>query len=96
MFVHKLNHPTVGAMLALSVVVALSLTWRRHSSENGITVKRDRLEQRLPGQEYRDAGCSQAAWPFGCGWQLPVENGLTRRHSPTKTQRRPWLWRILS
>ncbi len=72
---HKLNNPMIGALLAISVAaVAAAVIWKRQAATYPIGVKGDRLEM-APRTD-----CSQAAWPYGCDWQLNPQPD-TRGHS---------------
>jgi hypothetical protein len=96
MLAHKLNHPVVGAALVFGTVAALSFAvQQKHSTHPAIAPKGDRLEYRDGQEVTHDTICSQA-WPYGCGWRLPVQERQARRHSPKKKQPRPWLLRLFS
>ncbi|KGJ68201.1 hypothetical protein BJA5080_00901 [Bradyrhizobium diazoefficiens SEMIA 5080] len=91
MRVHKLNHPVAGAVLAITLVAAISLaSWQKLPAKHRLAIKSDRLEQidpRDPG-----LGCAQAVWPYGCGWQLPPERRETKRHFPKRRQGLLWFF----
>ncbi|MGJ4968486.1 MULTISPECIES: hypothetical protein [unclassified Bradyrhizobium] len=45
MLAYKLNHPVVGAALAITLVAAVSLvSWQKLSAKHRLAIKSDRLE----------------------------------------------------
>jgi hypothetical protein len=92
MLVHKLNHPVAGLVLAIGVALAMTWSvWKKHAGTPADVLRGDRLEQR-DTQDSDDPGCSQLAWPYGCGWELPPE----KRERRTHFRKRPRLFRFTS
>jgi hypothetical protein len=92
MFVHKLNNPAAGAMLAVMIGIAAAFAIaKRHATDYPLGVKADRLDVKpLPG-------CLPVAWPYGCDWQLNAAP-VPQKHSRfgrRGSHRRPFL-RLLS
>ncbi|MBR0882725.1 hypothetical protein ABIF65_007926 [Bradyrhizobium japonicum] len=89
MLAHKLNHPVAGAVLAIALVAAISLVpWPKLPAKPRLAIKSDRLEQ-SDRSELGNSG-TQAAWPYGRGWQLPPERRETKGHSLKRRQGLFW------
>ena len=87
MFIHRLNSPAAGAVLAVVIGIAASIAIaKRHAADYPLGVKADRLDVKpVPG-------CLPVAWPYGCDWQFNA-SPVPQKHSRfgrRGLQRRPF------
>jgi hypothetical protein len=74
MLAHRLDNAVAGTVLAIGIMVAASaVLWKAQTPPHSVGIKGDRLE--IAPQ----VGCSYAAWPYGCDWQLRASPEPPRR-----------------